>query len=465
MHRRDEGFTVEDMMPLESILAEMDELGAEMAQKEVLKRRILRKAQKKSTTRFDKAELLPLGLIGVVAIVFGVLLFQQGGEAEEEARPSRVNAKLSAIAELSDDEDLREIERWSMEQVAMGSFARVSFSAPADRARAVAAFKAQKLQTSEDLLLEVQSNRQGLRGPAAYLLASLGDDEEQNVVARVFLSSKDKPGGLLALAAAELRDPDLAEAITPLYRSEDPIEREAAAMALRDHPEPAADVLLRLYADPDRRVRRAAARTLAELEGMLKSAAFHAAVDEALSSESEAKRMAALSLCYQMRSLEATDMLAQAMLDESAAVRAKALDCLARLGGPTARSAMLNIVWEGTPFERLRALEGLERVGLDDMAATSLTRAEHELDDRRLTAGIARLLVLSNDTRGIKLAIRLHADADLRDGADRAVWEQARTILEAVSAQSRPRDDESYHWWWRRVESNYEFPSRMRIDS
>ncbi|MHC4847817.1 MAG: HEAT repeat domain-containing protein [Planctomycetota bacterium] len=337
------------------------------------------------------------------------------------------------------------------------AISRQSFRTPQDRMRSLAAFKAHHLNKAEELIAEVQSNRQGLRGPAAYLLASFGDARTKRHVTEAFLENPQRPGGLLALAAAELHDPSLCEDISALYKSSDPLEREAAAIALQDlvHPPPA--ILLRLCGDPDARVRQAAARTLGLRTSVVRSEAFLEAVALTLQTGTESQRLAALRVCTQLRSAEALDLLAEAVHDPNVAVRIWAIDGLARLGGPAARAALRTLLWDGQPRDRRRAVEGLITIGPTEEDLDELEHAEREFGDRDLTLSIARAMVRARDRRGIDLAVTAQK---LMDDDHRAYAEK---ILSLASERCPPMPGESWEFWWLRVKSEHQFPKRLYV--
>jgi len=332
-----------------------------------------------------------------------------------------------------------------------------------DRAKAIALIRKlgpEALELAREMFSEMEDDR---RHAGAFVLATLGTAEDKKHVGEVFLDHADNPPGLLALAAASLRDPFLVGDFLENRSSPDPQVREAVCYALRASSRPDMGDILAFLADAEPRVRAAAERSVTEMLPKANPAGLRGAVDRALTSGEASTRVGALRLARRVNAGWVVDLASRSTLDQNSSVRREAVRTLEQSGDSRGAPALAQLVAKGKGrYERVRAANALGKVDADAASLDRLAGAARGKDPVVALAA-ARSLVERRDSRGVEELIRLRhvkqsREFDVDDEDEDLLRGLSEDVLRHASKGSR-RGGESYERWWKRVERGYKVPA------
>jgi len=299
---------------------------------------------------------------------------------------------------------------------------------------------------------------------AAYALAHLGGEEDRWRIADEFIAHERQPIPLLALAAAELRDPHLAPAFAQMAGSAEVNLRIAAARGLRAASDPPVAALLPLLTDDEPRVRESAERSMLEVLPRADGGTVRRAAERALESSNPALRVAALRLGMQANARWTGDAAARAARDPDERVRHEAVSTLGRVGAPAAAEPLLGLVERGVDRrERIHAATALGTVAAPPEALDELARRTAAERDPMVALASARTLAAHRDPRAIPELVRLGEVRESKeldiDDEDAFLLRDMSTQILRAAAKDRPiQNGESWGAWWGRVGRDYRFP-------
>jgi len=268
---------------------------------------------------------------------------------------------------------------------------------------------------------------------------------------------------LLALAAAELKDPQLVDVFASLRESPDADIRLAVTRGLRGANDAPIRDLLPLLADPEPRVRASAERTLIELVPKANATAARRETETALSSADPSIRVAALRLAVAFNAPWVDGLAAQAARDKDRDVRREAVDVLGRRGQASSAAALVELVNKGADrYERVHAATALGTVAAPAEALDALAKVASG-SDPIVALAAARTLAERRDPRAIPSLVRLGSveeSARLRvDSEDvELLRDMSSEILDSASRERPRRSGETWEAWWARVGPGYRMP-------
>jgi len=332
-----------------------------------------------------------------------------------------------------------------------------------DRARAIALLKnlgPEALAVARELFHEMEDGR---RDAGAFVLATLGNEDDKRDVAHAFIDDNGNPPALLALAAASLRDPFLVDRFLDQRDNPDPQVREAVCYALRASPTPDMADILGLLADGEPRVRAAAERSVTEMLPKANPASLKGVVDHALRKGDPAARVGALRLAGRVNGEWVIQMAGRSTTDANSTVRRAAVKVLVKSGDPSAAPVLAAMVQSGNDRgEKVRAANALGKIPADAATLDKLASAARGKDPVVALAA-ARSLVERRDVRGVPELIRLQsvrqsAELNVDDEDEQLLRGLTDDVLRQASKGTR-RSGESYAKWWKRVEKRYKVPA------
>jgi len=400
---------------------------------------------------------------GVLVVVGGFTAYFCSGSAD-----ASTNNPVGNAAEISEafvptrkrraGEDIRRAANQSVLSILRGS--------DADRARAIAVLKNLGDEGLKLLREEFETRYGTPRGAAAaFALAHVGNEDDFGTVAAAFREQKHEIHGLMALAAARLGDPGVSDEMRDLRGSENPVVRQAVAIALRTAAVARPGELLELAADPEPRVQSAAQITLLVVSSKLDPRELKKAATEAANSSRPMLRATGIKIGAQMKAPWALELAAKGTTDKDARVRLASIQSLGKLGDARAAPTLSGIMKTGrNRRERLKATNALAEVPvskttLDDLAKTA-TRG-----DPVVGLAAARVLAVNKDRRAIPALLKLRSvKQDDKRGIDdedsMLLASMSRSVLKAASKEKIRRNGESWDRWWKRVGKDFKYPHR-----
>jgi len=405
-----------------------------------------------------------------VALLGGVVFAATLATRSRHGAPTAPASSPGTAARPSPAPETEEAKLDAMRHAAMAALATILRPEESDRARAVAMLR----NLGPGALAFVRACfGEGADGPigaaAAFALAQLGDDSDRQAVAGAFLDDQLHPTPLLALAAAELRDPALAAAFVGMRDSPDPEIRLAVARGLRAANDPPIEELLPLLSDPEPRVRDAAERAMVEVIPRADATAVRGVAETAFASADASLRIAALRLGASLDAPWVDELATRGVRDGDRSVRSEATTALGAVGTRAAAAPLLGLVERGADrAERVQAATALGTVDAPPETLDALARTASDGADPMVALAAARTLAAHRDPRAIPALVRLETvresaelkiddeDADLLEGLSR------RILSSASSGRARERG-ESWSAWWQRVGKNYQFPTSATV--
>jgi len=400
-------------------------------------------------------------LIAAVLLLLGLGLWIMAGGSDEGQIEAEVEADVEAEAEGPSPEALR---RTAIRREVGAQIAKILLDENAqDRAKALAVLKGlgpDAVAFARDMFETMEDDR---RHAGAFVLASLGTAADKRHVGEAFLDQAGNPPGLLALAAASLRDPFLVGDFVEHKSHPDPQVREAVCYALRATETPDMGDILSLLADGEPRVRAAAERSVTELLPKANPISLRSAIDRALTSGEPYTRVGALRLAGRVNKGWVSDFASRATRDANRMVRREAIQTLASSGDRRGAPALAQLVTSGDGRnEKIRAANALGKVDAD---STSLDRLAAAAKGKDPVVGLAaaRSLVERRDPRGVAALVRLQhvkqsKDLNVDDEDEDLLKGLSRRVLKQASRGTIKRG-ESYDKWWKRVERGYNVPA------
>ena len=397
---------------------------------------------------------------GVIVLLAVGMWLLSGGDEEQAASSAAKPLDPKVYKDLRTDTEKR------ADAIRMQAGSQVSRilqgESVRDRAKAIAILR----NLGPDALVvarEMLANADDQRGYAgAYVLAILGNQDDRDAVRDLFMDERANPDGLLALAAANLKDDFLASEFADLASSPDPQVREAAALGLRSGTNPDINTILSLLADAEPRVRAVAERSVTAMLPKADARAVREAVTRAIETGVTADRIGALALARKIDAPWVCEAAMKAAGDKKLAVRRHAIETLAATGDARAAKPLARLLETGRDrMEKVRAANAMGRIEPSAALLDSLNKAANGKDPIVALAA-ARSLVARQDVRGIPALIRLshvkqskslnvdHEDSEL-------LIDLPAEVLTHVSKGSR-RSSETYEKWWSRVGRNYRVP-------
>ena len=335
----------------------------------------------------------------------------------------------------------------------------------ADRGRALDAIRELGADGIEELRTVHDGRDDPSRFAAAYALALLGDDGDRLAVAEHFSSLGDDAPLLLAMAAAELENPHLADQFRDLMASSDPRARAAAARALRGATPPAYEELFALAADGDAQVRAVAEASLQRTLEVSSPDGARPAVELVLRGAEPLRRLAAIRLCGRLSADWAVAAVEAAARDTDAAAREEAVFVLASVRNPGAEAALTRLLREPRERgDRILAAQALSSAKPRPEVVEALAAAAGG-DDALVALAAAQSLAAHRDARAIPVLVALQevevsAAARVDDGDRHVLRGRSAALLEHLAAEAPRRRGEPWKTWWARVGEAYRFPAR-----
>jgi len=404
----------------------------------------------------------PVLVVGAVVAALWASRSGEDSQPSSRARPSKKEAPDGRDAATRN-------RKQAVRHATSAALAAVLKPDENERARAVAKLRElgpEAMDIIRDCFGKGVEDPMGLA--AAYALACLGDETDHAHVAQEFVARHSEPPPLLALAAAELRDPDLVTTFAALRTSQDTDVRLAVTRGLRAGNQAPIGDLLPLLADPEPRVRASAERTLVEIMPRAHAETVRREAENAMASSDTSMRVAALRLVVAADAPWADQLAIQATRDGHPSVRREATEVLGQIGRPSGAAALVGLVEKGADRdERVRAATALGTVAAPPEALDALAKVASR-GDPVVALAAARTLAAQRDERAIPSLVRLQSvkeSAALRVDEEDAdlLRDMSGAILGAASRHEPRRRGETWAAWWKRVGPGFRIPADTTV--